>query len=202
MALAATRRPTTSRHVHPTATPKHSIRTVDSGVEVVPAPFPHVAHRVVEAPGIRLFGRHRVNALIRVVAVPSDVTELAVPNGRRARPARIFPLGLARQTITVRCPVAAYVDGIGCVQPRVARSQALALGQSIAKLNRIDPRNIPNRSPRIVAWVRVARDDAVPQLDCHRHRGDLERREFDLPRAPRAFITNDNRPGADAHEGG
>src|SRR5690606_35277812 len=75
MAAAAARRTTAPRFIGPTTPAKHTVGAVDRFVEEIPAPLPHIAEHVVEAPRIRSFRAHGMCVGFGVADVPSDFVE-------------------------------------------------------------------------------------------------------------------------------
>src|SRR5262249_24929076 len=87
------------------------IRYLAAGITIagpVRAPLPHVAVDVVQTPRVRFLLSHRMGPMSTMIQIPGVLLQLSISwivtirkPARTSRPARVFPLGLGRQSVFV-----------------------------------------------------------------------------------------------------
>src|SRR5262245_31680082 len=91
MALPPTGRAAAVRRIGETAAAKHTIWAVHLRIEDVPAPLPHVADHVVEAPGIRVSRADIMKNAARIAGIPGNRFQFRVTHLVGPGAAGVFP---------------------------------------------------------------------------------------------------------------
>ena len=152
-----------------------------SGAVEVPAPVPHMARHVLQAPRAGLPAAERADPPLGSVPAPGDVIEPAVARAGRSRPAGVLPSGPGRQPAPVHTgdprgrlgPTTQVTGGPQPLTPDKALQKWATSHHETPPAGSRPPGALPGLS---------AGDPCVPGLR-EGERRDLERRHLDGPTA-------------------
>ncbi|MEN3357302.1 MAG: hypothetical protein V7637_1284 [Mycobacteriales bacterium] len=150
----------------PTPTPEDAVGAIDLLVAKVPAPLPDVAQHVVQPPLVGRLAAGIVYPAAGVVRVPGDVVDLPVPVPAGAGLAGVLPLGVGRQAVAVRGPVAGHFPGL-CVAG-VCLVQAGPGRDPVAHVDRVQPTDVRHRCVAVRGGVEIRSRQGTVEL--HRDR--------------------------------
>src|SRR5690625_250310 len=96
--------------IRPTAAPQRSIIRIASGIDIVPAPLPHVAKHVKEPETVGVLESNRLRAIDPIVVSPGDLRQWPITRSCRAGPASPLPFSLCGEAKAVGAHMPPHVS--------------------------------------------------------------------------------------------
>lgn len=136
-ASATDRSSNTPGGIGPASATEHPILAVPRGVEIVPAPLPHIAQCVEQPETVRLLQLRALHAVDRVEPGPRDIAQISIVRTSGSCVAGVLPFGFRRKSETIRRHIPFDVASVDEVGPRTAR----VIRQAVAESDGIEPRD-------------------------------------------------------------